>query len=105
MAPEPLRIASKFKPSSPDGNTTRGGLMDFERTTMAQFADILRLLELKRSDRNIARALKCRRSLVAQIRKGELTEDELKRLQACEQRVQPAWTFSVDWEGVEKDIR
>jgi len=79
--------------------------MDFERTTMAQFAEILRLLELKRSDRNIARALKCRRSLVAQIRKGELTEAELKRLQAVEQRVQPAWTFSVDWEGVEKDIR
>jgi transposase len=78
--------------------------MDFKRTSMAQFDDILRLIELGRSDRAIARSEKCRRTLVAQIRKGTLTKDELTRLQACE-RAAPMWTTQVNWLSVEEDIR
>jgi len=78
--------------------------MDFKRTTVAQFDDILRLIQLGRSDRDIARSSKCRRTLIAKIRKGILTKEELARLQVCE-RAAPAWTLQIDWQNVETDIR
>lgn len=48
--------------------------------------------------------LRCRRTLVAEIRKGTLTKAELERLRACE-RAAPAWTVDVAWAQVEDDIR
>ena len=78
--------------------------MDFKRTTVAQFDDILRLIQLGQSDRKIARSSKCRRTLIAKIRKGTLTKEELERLQVCE-RAAPGWTLQIDWQNVEADIR
>jgi hypothetical protein len=78
--------------------------MDFKRTTVAQFEDILRLILLGRSDRQIALSERCRRTLIADIRKGTLTKEELERLKKVE-RLAPAWTSTLNWENVEKDIR
>jgi hypothetical protein len=46
--------------------------MRFERLSMNQFSEMKRLLELKLSDRAIAKTLKCRRSTVQAVRTGEL---------------------------------
>ena len=77
--------------------------MDFKRTTVAQFEEIVRLIKLGRSDRNISKTLRCRRTLVAGIRKNTLTRESLEKLQASE-RAAPLWTSQVDWEVVRKDM-
>jgi transposase len=79
--------------------------MEFERTTMAQFTEIQRLIEAGQTNRQIARSLRCRRTLVAQIRSGQLARDVLERARAPEARLPPGWVLHVDWASVEKDIR
>lgn len=79
--------------------------MEFERTSMAQFREIQRLIETGQTNRQIARALRCRRTLVADIRKGLLTTDVLSRAKQTDHRLPPGWALHVDWAAVEKDIR
>ena len=80
--------------------------MQFERTSMAQFLDIERLIKNGLSDRAIARSEKCRRSLVKAIRAGEVTSEQVAQaLGRTDARPQPVWVLGVDWEGVERDIR
>jgi transposase len=79
--------------------------MEFERTSMVQFAEILRLIEAGQTNRQIARSLRCRRTMVAEVRKGLLTPDRLARAHEPEKRLPPGWALQVDWNTVEKDIR
>jgi transposase len=72
---------------------------------MAQFVEIQRQIEAGCTNRQIARSLRCRRTLVARVRRGELTAAVLNRAKAGESRLPPGWAISVDWEAVEKDIR
>lgn len=79
--------------------------MEYERTSMPQFAEIQRLIEAGQTNRQIARSLRCRRTMVAEIRKGLLTRDVLARATAPEAQLPPGWALHVDWASVEKDIR
>ena len=79
--------------------------MQFERTTMGQFEEIKRLIGLGQSDRQIARALGCRRCLVRGVRSGEIDQNLIKKAKDPEQKLPPSWAHHVDWEIVEKDIR
>lgn len=79
--------------------------MEFERTTMAQFSEIERLLQAGHTDRQIARALKCRRTLVASVRKKEVGRDLISRAKQPENKLPPVWALRVDWDLIEKDIR
>lgn len=79
--------------------------MGFERTSVAQFTEIQRLIGAGQTNWQIARSLRCRRTLVAQIRSGMFTRDVLARTKAPEQKLPPGWALHVDWSAVEKDIR
>lgn len=79
--------------------------MQYERTSMAQYIEIERLIQVGQSDRQIAKALKCRRTKVAEIRKKQLTPDVIGRAQKPEAKLPPGWALTIDWETVEKDIR
>jgi len=79
--------------------------MEFERTSMAQFSEIQRLIDAGQTNRQIARSLRCRRTLVADIRQGRFTRDVLVRVKEPEQKLPPGWALHVDWTAVEKDIR
>src|SRR3989338_2815211 len=79
--------------------------MDFERTSMAQFVEIERLIRAGHRDRPIARMLHCRRQLVAAVRKGVMTAELLTRDKREENKLPPGWALRVDWALVEKDIR
>jgi transposase len=72
---------------------------------MAQLAEIQRLIEAGQTNRQIARSLRCRRTLVADARKGLLTADVLMRAKEPADRLPPGWALHVDWAAVEKDIR
>ena len=78
--------------------------MEFERTSMAQFAEIQRLIQEGFRDRKIARSLHCRRALVAGVRSGELTSEMLNRSKQPESKRPPGWALKVNWPEVEKDI-
>ena len=79
--------------------------MEFERASMAQIIEIQRLIESGISDRQIAKALKCRRSLIAGIRTQQVTPELISQSKKVESHLPPGWTLSVDWTLVEKDIR
>jgi transposase len=79
--------------------------MDFERATMAQVTEIQRLIEAGQSDRQIGRALHCRRLQAAAVRKGLLSLDAIANAKKQERRLPPTWALQVDWEQIEKDIR
>lgn len=79
--------------------------MEFERTSMAQFTEIQRLIAAGQTNRQIARSLRCRRTLVADIRQGRFTTDILARAKASAEKLLPGWALHVDWVAVEKDIR
>ena len=79
--------------------------MEFERASMAQISEIERLILSGISDRQIARALRCRRTLVAGIRGRHVTPDLISRAKQGENRLPPGWVLQVDWALVEKDIR
>jgi transposase len=92
---------------SADENISSGGEMQFERTTMAQVSEIERLINKRLSDRAIARALKCRRTLVASVRGGQVGCKQI--LSGMLKPTAPVtvrpWVQGVDWESVERDIR
>lgn len=79
--------------------------MEHERKSMAQFVEIERLIETGLSDRQIARALKCRRTYVANVRRKQVTQDLISRAKQPENKLPPGWALQVDWNSVEKDIR
>jgi transposase len=79
--------------------------MEFERTSMLQFTEIQRLIAAGQTNRQIARSLRCRRTLVADVRSGLLTPDVLSRAKQPESKLPPGWALHVDWAVVEKDIR
>ena len=72
---------------------------------MAQIVEIQRLIEAGHKNRQIARALKCRRTLVAAVRAGEVRPDVLSRAKQQENRLPPGWALRLDWAAIEKDIR
>lgn len=79
--------------------------MEFERTTMAQLKEIQRLIQLEQSDRQIARALRCRRSQVAAVRRESLSENVLLSAQKEENQLPPGWALGIDWDKAKKDIQ
>lgn len=72
---------------------------------MAQFIEIQRLIQAGLTDRKIAKALRCRRSLVGRVRSGAVNGDLISRAHQTEDRLPPGWALHVDWESVERDIR
>jgi transposase len=79
--------------------------MDFERTSMAQFEEIERLISEGHRDRGIARSLHCRRSLVSNVRRGLCTAELLTRAKRDDHKLPPGWALKIDWEAVERDLR
>lgn len=79
--------------------------MEFERTSVSQFTEIQRLIAAGQMNRQIARSLRCRRTLVAEIRKGLFNRDVLSRAKEPSAKLPPGWALHVDWAAVEKDIR
>jgi len=79
--------------------------MEFERTSMAQLAEIQRLIEAGQKNRQIARSLRCRRTLVAKVRAGQVTQDLIVRAKEPTAKLPPGWALHVDWALVEQDIR
>ena len=79
--------------------------MEYERTSMTQFAEIERLIEAGYRNRQISRALRCRRTLIADIRSGKTKRDVIGQAKKPENRMPPGWALRVDWGVVEKDLR
>jgi transposase len=79
--------------------------MEYERVSMAQLVEIERLIKEGHSNRQIAKALRCRRLRIADIRKNILTAEVLSRAQTPEAKLPPGWALQIDWGSVEKDIR
>jgi transposase len=72
---------------------------------MLQFTEIQRLIAAGQTDRKIARSLRCRRTLVADVRRGLLTPAVLSHAKQPESKLPPGWALHVDWAVAEKDIR
>lgn len=64
--------------------------------SMAQYEDIKQKIELKMTDREIAKSIKCRRSTISQIRQGLFKFEDQEKY--------PDWMNLVNWEEVLKDI-
>lgn len=79
--------------------------MEHERTSMAQFVEIERLIGEGRTNRAIARMLRCRRELIADVRRGVFTAASLMQAQHGAGKLPPGWALRVDWDAVERDIR
>ncbi len=79
--------------------------MEFERTSMAQFSEISRLIQLGLTDRKIARALKCRRTLVSSIREGVVTPETIADVKKYKKNSTPDWVQGLDWTHIEQDLR
>jgi hypothetical protein len=67
--------------------------------TMERFREIKYLIDQGQSDRQISRALKCRRMRVAEIRRGEGGSPEVPKLFKG-----PVWVNTIDWKGVKEDL-
>jgi transposase len=80
-------------------------MMEYERTSVMQLAEIQRLIGAGQTNRQIARSLRCRRTLVADIRSGQFTRDVLARVREPSEKLPPGWALHIDWVAVEKDIR
>ncbi len=72
---------------------------------MPKIAEIERLILAGQTDRKIARALHCRRPLIAKIRAGRLSGESLVRDKSREEKSPPGWALRVDWGVVERDLR
>lgn len=68
--------------------------------TPMRYEEIKRLIELGRSDREIARSTKCSRNTAKGIRSGEIRRPgEEKPIEG------PLWAKQVNWDGVVEDLR
>jgi len=72
---------------------------------MAQFEEIQRLIKAGQTNRQIARALRCRRTLISTIREGLLSPESLSLAKSEKPRLPPPWALQVDWASVERDLR
>lgn len=79
--------------------------MEHQRKSMAQFVEIERLIEAGLSDRQIAKALKCRRTYVSEVRKKRVTRDLINVAKQPENKLPPGWALQLDWDSIERDIR
>lgn len=71
--------------------------------SVARFEDIKRLIGLGHTDRAIARALKCRRLKVAQIRKGAIKLEHVAHQKVPPEG--PLWTQLLDWEWIQRELK
>lgn len=67
--------------------------------TVERFGEIQRYIAEGQSDRKIARALKCRRTKVAEIRRGEAKDPAIPKLFQ-----EPLWAAGVAWESVKEEL-
>lgn len=72
---------------------------------MAQLNEIQRLIEMNQSDRQIARALHCRRTQVAAVRREILNTDVLLNRRKSENQIPPGWSTEVNWDQIEEDLQ
>ena len=81
--------------------------MQFEGASVAQVSDIERLIKTGLSNRAIARSERCRRTLVASIRAGLVTSDDVKSGKFTSESIPRSrpWVTQVSWDNVERDIR
>lgn len=70
--------------------------------SVARIEEIQRLINEGQTDRFIARALKCRRTKVAEVREAGALRPAAALVTAVE--TAPLWTERVDWAGVLRDI-
>lgn len=73
-----------------------------KKTPVSKIHEIARLMELKLSDRAIARALKVSRNTVAAVRKGQIGPES--PAPKPQEALRPDWTTQVDWDGVRSDF-
>ncbi len=79
--------------------------MEFERMSMARLEDIRRLLEQKRSIKEISSVLKCRKQTVIDVKKKLLTPEMLVEAHRKGQtRLPPPWSLKLDWVVIEGEI-
>lgn len=78
--------------------------MQFERTSVAKFEDIERLIKAGQSDRKIAKSLRCRRTLAASIRNKLINQAQIAHALSDADKSPPLWAAEIDWDAVEKDI-
>lgn len=67
--------------------------------TVERYHEIKRLLGLKVPVRQIAKAMKCTRRTIRQIRDGEITDPGKEKLIEG-----PPWTMEINWDAVMKDV-
>ena len=73
--------------------------MAWRKMTVARFEEIKRLILEGQKDRSIARALKCGRKKVAQVRRGEVKDPALPVVIAG-----PIWAEQVNWAEVVTEL-
>jgi transposase len=67
--------------------------------TVERFREIKELIEQGQSDRQIARALRCRRMKVAEIRRGEARDPATPKIFKG-----PLWAEGIDWDSVKEEL-
>lgn len=67
--------------------------------TVERYLEIKHLIELGQSNRQIARALGCRRTKVSEVRRGEARDPSLPKKFTF-----PIWTEAIDWESVKEEL-
>ena len=73
---------------------------------MARLDEIKRLLSQKRSTREIAKTLHCRKQTIIDVKNGILTPERLEAAKLADStRLPPAWALSLDWQAIEGEIR
>lgn len=67
--------------------------------TVERFADITRYIAEGLSDRQIARALKCSRNTVADVRRGEARDPSIPKIFK-----EALWVEALDWDSVKEEL-
>ncbi len=67
--------------------------------TVERFSEIKRYIAEGQSDRQIARALQCRRMKVAEVRRGEARDPAMPRIFQG-----PLWAERIDWDNVKEEL-
>src|SRR5437016_4307470 len=70
-----------------------------KRISVAKLEEIKRMIAGGLKDRAIARALRCRRTKVAEVRRGGVNFSGLEQPEPM-----PLWTNQVDWDEVLKEL-
>ena len=67
--------------------------------TVERYSDVKRYIAEGLSDRQIARALKCSRNTVAEIRRGEARDPSIPKVFKG-----PLWAQTLDWESIKEEL-